>query len=236
MRRLCGERGYSVFEMVAVCVILGIVMTGITTVFVNGSRAELSNNYRFQAQQSARMGLDQLRLDVRKACAANVLSGGSKLVLAYVPNAGAGTPAAPDPTQCGAVTNNAVFNKTIFCALTSPTLSTAYALYRSTQLDSAFTCTAATGKLIADRLITNVVFGTTSPIPVGQFQTVNVTLAVTYKQQTLGAPYTLSQPISVRNSVKQTAGATTSCPNTVSNSTCTFGLCSTGTCYPPVIK
>lgn len=236
MRRLCGERGYSLFELVAVMAILGVVMTGITTVFVNGSHAELQNNYRFQAQQTARIGLDQLRLDVRGACAANVLNSGAKLVLAYVPAAGAGTPAAPDPTQCGAVTNNAVYPKVVFCTQTSPTVSTAYALYRSTQLDAAFTCNSTVGKLIADRLTQNNIFSTGATTPVGQFQTVNVTLPVSFKEQTFGAPYTLAQTVTVRNTVRQTTSATTSCPNTVANTTCTFGLCPSGTCYPPVIK
>jgi type II secretory pathway pseudopilin PulG len=227
MRRLCGERGYSIFEMVAVCAILGIVMTGITTVFVNGSHAEIQNNARFQAQQSARLSLDQLRLDVRSACAGNVLTGGTKLLLAYVPSG--------DPTMCGAVASSATYPKVIFCALTSPTLNTAYALYRSTASDS--TCTAANGKLVGDRLTTNILFSTAATIPVGQFQTVNVTLPVSYKQQTFGAPYTLAQTITVRNTVRQSTGATTSCPNSVNNTTCTFGTCPTGmTCYPPAIK
>jgi type II secretory pathway pseudopilin PulG len=226
MRRLCGEIGYSVFEMIVVCAILGIVMTGITTVFVNGSHAELQNNYRFQAQQSARLALDQLRLDVRSACAANVPAT-SKLLLTYVPSG--------DPTMCGAVTASATYPKVVFCALTSPTVSTSYALYRSTATDN--TCTAANGKLIGDRLTTNNLFSTAATIPVGQFQTVNVTLPVSYKEQTYGAPYTLGQTITLRNTVRQSTNATTSCPNTANNTTCTFGLCPTGiTCYPPVIK
>jgi Tfp pilus assembly protein PilW len=227
IQRLRGEGGYSIFELMAVCVILGIVMTGITAVFVNGSHAELQNNNRFQAQQGARIGLDQLRLDVRSACAGNVLTGGTKLLLTYVP--------VSDPTMCGSLTANASYPKVSFCALTSPSLSTAYALYRATATDN--TCTAANGRLIVDRLTTNVLFSTAATIPVGQFQTVNVTLPVSYKQQTYGAPYTLAQTITVRNTVKQTVNTTTSCPNTAANSTCTFGLCPSGvSCYPPVIK
>jgi prepilin-type N-terminal cleavage/methylation domain-containing protein len=232
VRRLCGEKGYSAFELIAVMAILGIVMSGITTVFVNGSHAELQNNYRFQAQQTARIALDQLRLDVRGACAANVLSSGSKLLLTYVPMTGTNNVA--DPTQCGAVISNASYKKVVFCALTSPTVSTSYGLYRSQATDN--TCTTANGRLIADRLTTSVLFSTAATIPIGQFQTVGVTLPVSFKEQTFGAPYTLAQTITVRNTVRQTTGATTSCPNTVNNTTCWFGLCPTGTCYPPVIK
>jgi hypothetical protein len=109
-------------------------------------------------------------------------------------------------------------------------------LYRSTQLDAAFTCNSTVGRLIADRLTTNVLFSTAATIPIGQFQTVGVTLPVSFKEQTFGAPYTLAQTLTVRNTVRQTTNATTSCPNTVSNTTCTFGLCPSGTCYLPVIK
>jgi prepilin-type N-terminal cleavage/methylation domain-containing protein len=232
MQRLCGVRGYSMFELIAVMAILGVVMTSITTVFVNGTHAELQNNYRFQAQQTARLGLDQLRLDVRGACAANVLTAGSKLLLTYVPMTG--TNSAADPTQCGAVISNASYKKVVFCALTSPTLSTMYALYRSEATDN--TCTTANGRLIADRVTTNVLFSTAATIPIGQFQTVSVTLPVSFKQATFGTPYTLAQTLTVRNTVRQVTNATTSCPNTVNNTTCTFGLCPSGTCYPPVIK
>jgi prepilin-type N-terminal cleavage/methylation domain-containing protein len=206
MQRLCGVRGYSMFELIAVMAILGVVMSGITTLFVSGSHAELQNNYRFQAQQTARLALDQLRLDVRGACAANVPSS-AKLILAYVPAAGTGTPAGP-----------------------------AYALYRSTQLDAAFTCNSTVGKLIADRLTQNVLFSSTTPIPIGQFQTVTVMLPVSFKEQTFGAPYKLTQTLTVRNTVRQTISATQACPNTVANLTCTFGLCGSGTCYPPQIQ
>jgi type II secretory pathway pseudopilin PulG len=229
MRRLCGEIGYSVFEMIVVCAILGVVMTGITTLFVNGSHSELQNNNRFQAQQGARLALDQLRLDVRSACAANVFTGGSKLLLAYVPSS--------EPSMCGAVTANAAYPKVVFCALTSPTVSTSYALYRSTATDN--TCTAANGKLVGDRLMTNNLFSTAVMVPVGQFQTVNVTLPFSFKQQTFGAPYTLAQTITLRNTVRQSTDALTSCPTT-KNTTCTFGLCPSGNpgpnCWPPVIK
>jgi type II secretory pathway pseudopilin PulG len=234
MRRLCGEIGYSMFELIAVMAILGVVMSGLTTVFVNGSHAELQNNYRFQAQQTARIALDQLRLDVRGACAANVSGAGSKLLLTYVPMTGANGSA--DPTQCGAVGSNASYRKVVFCALTSPTLSTSYALYRSEATDN--TCTAANGRLIADRLTTNVLFSTATVIPVGQFQTVGVTVPVSFKQQTFGAPYTLAQSIAVRNTVWAVTNATTPCPSS-NNTTCTFGPCSSNpvkTCYPPQIQ
>jgi prepilin-type N-terminal cleavage/methylation domain-containing protein len=59
-----GERGYSIVEMLTVLVIMGIVMTGLTTVFVSGSKAETDMNRRFQAQQDTRLALDRIRRDV----------------------------------------------------------------------------------------------------------------------------------------------------------------------------
>jgi prepilin-type N-terminal cleavage/methylation domain-containing protein len=70
--RLRGERGYSLIEMVTVMLILSIVMTGITTVFVQGSNAELSMNNRFQAQTNARVGLDKIRKEIH--CSSAVTS------------------------------------------------------------------------------------------------------------------------------------------------------------------
>ena len=70
LRRLRGERAFTMVEMITVMVIMSIVMTGITTVFVQGSNAELSMNSRFQAQANVRLALDTLRKDVH--CASSV--------------------------------------------------------------------------------------------------------------------------------------------------------------------
>ena len=72
MRLLRGVRregGYTMVEMVTVMVILSVVMTGITTVFVQGSNAEIDMNNRFQAQTNARVGLDKVRKDIHCASA-----------------------------------------------------------------------------------------------------------------------------------------------------------------------
>ena len=70
MRRLRGEDGYSLVEMLTVLVILGIVIGGLTTLFQQGSNAEIDMNYRFQAQQDARIALDRMRRDLHCASAA----------------------------------------------------------------------------------------------------------------------------------------------------------------------
>ncbi len=64
LNRLRDERAYTLVEMITVMLIMSIVMTGISTVFVQGSNAELDMNNRFQAQSNARLALDTLRKDV----------------------------------------------------------------------------------------------------------------------------------------------------------------------------
>ncbi len=226
MNRLRGEHGFTMIEMLVVCLILGVVITGITTVFVSGSHAELNLNNRFQAQQAARLALDAMRIDAHDACAAQV-SGGTTLVLASVPASG-------DSTTCGAVASSASYPKVVWCALTSPTVSTQYALYRSTATDK--TCTAANGKLEADNLTSSNVFSTGSTITVEQLQTFTATLTVSLKTGTAGLPYTLAEALTLRNSVYTTA-ASTYC-STSDSTVCTRGICPfSGTaCYPPLIQ
>jgi len=83
MRRLHlrDERGFTLIEMVVVCAILGLVLTGLTTTFLSGTRSAINLDKRFQAQQAARLALDAMRIDARNGCAANVPST-AKLVLA----------------------------------------------------------------------------------------------------------------------------------------------------------
>ncbi|HEY2939700.1 MAG TPA: type II secretion system protein [Gaiellaceae bacterium] len=72
-RRLRGEGGYSLIEMLVVLVIMGVVMTSLTTVFVTASNSELDMNNRFRAQQNARLALNVFRRDVH--CGSSVTLG-----------------------------------------------------------------------------------------------------------------------------------------------------------------
>lgn len=67
LRRLRGERGFSLIEMLTVMVIMGIVMGSLTTVFVSASNSEADMNNRFQAQLTSRLALDKLRREVHCA-------------------------------------------------------------------------------------------------------------------------------------------------------------------------
>ena len=68
--RLRGERGYTLVEMLTVLVIMSVVMTSLTTVFVQASNSETDMNNRFQAQLTARLALDKMRREVHCASVA----------------------------------------------------------------------------------------------------------------------------------------------------------------------
>ena len=63
------ERGYSLFELLQVTVILSVVLTGLTVLFVQATNAELQMNERFQAQQNARVAVDKMRREIHCASA-----------------------------------------------------------------------------------------------------------------------------------------------------------------------
>jgi prepilin-type N-terminal cleavage/methylation domain-containing protein len=73
LARLRGQRGYSLVEMLVVLVVMGIVTTSLTTVFVAASNSEVDMNTRFQAQLNARLALDVFRRDAH--CASSVTLG-----------------------------------------------------------------------------------------------------------------------------------------------------------------
>ncbi len=68
------ERGYSLPELLSVMMILGLVIGGVTALYVSATRAEVDMNQRFQAQQEARLALDRLRREVHGACAVSAQS------------------------------------------------------------------------------------------------------------------------------------------------------------------
>jgi prepilin-type N-terminal cleavage/methylation domain-containing protein len=231
--RLRDEAGFSMVEMIVVVAILGIVLSGVTTVLLSGSHAQLQINNRFQAQEASRLALAAVRRDVHGACTAAVNVGKTQLTLSTPIGAG------PTPTtQCGTV-NAANVSKIIWCVLASSTPSQ-YALYRST----TSTCTSSS-KLVADNLI-NTLTGfagyfqtTTTTIAFGEFQTVDVDFAVSLKQGDAGAPFDLKERLALRNTV-WSGTASTSCSAAVP---CSPGPCDkvdvAGVpipCYPPAIS
>jgi prepilin-type N-terminal cleavage/methylation domain-containing protein len=79
VRRLSREGGYSLIELLVSMSILSVVITGITTLFVQGSNAEVDMNRRYQAQQQARVAMDKLRRDAH--CSSAVIKPNSSTML-----------------------------------------------------------------------------------------------------------------------------------------------------------
>jgi len=178
-----GEKGYSLIELLVTMVILTIVIGSLTTVFISRSSAEASLNRRFQAQQNARMGLDQIRTDIHCATAAQAQTintyPGLKLAVA---NCYAATPTVS------------------WCAVLVTSSPARYALYRSTTT-GATTCTSSDANrvLVADYLTTSAAF-TTATISQFTLQRVAVDFKVSVNQTTTRDAYELTDSIVARNS------------------------------------
>jgi prepilin-type N-terminal cleavage/methylation domain-containing protein len=135
LARLRTERGYSLIEMLVVLVVMGIVMGGLTTVFVSATNAEADMNNRFQAQLTARLALDKVRREVHCATAATPTAQAASVTLSL-------------PSYC----------KTLPQPLPSPIPS-----YCSTQLDGSVSCsvTWCTQSVATDRFALYRVTGST---------------------------------------------------------------------------
>jgi prepilin-type N-terminal cleavage/methylation domain-containing protein len=77
VRALRGRDGYTLIELLAVLLIFLIVVTGLTTLFVTGAKAELDANRRFEAQQNARVAFDTMRREIHCASALTFTSASS---------------------------------------------------------------------------------------------------------------------------------------------------------------
>ena len=70
LARLRDPHGYTVVELLTSMVVLVTIMASLTTLFVNATKAETDMNFRFQAQQAARIALDKIRREAHCASAA----------------------------------------------------------------------------------------------------------------------------------------------------------------------
>lgn len=242
------EGGVTLVELVVVVLILGLVLGGVTTVFLSGSRAELQVNNRFQAQEAARLALAAMRQDAHNACAAEIrtVSGQPQLFLSVpIMNRTTNPPTAPDATtQCGTV-NAGNIAKIIWCTGPGVATSSKFALYRST----TGTCSPAS-KLVADNLVNNLpgftaffnvpLVAVTGAIYPGETMTVDVDLPVSLKVGTSGAPFDLNEHLALPNTV----WGTTPQQSCAVGAACSSGPCPYVTpallaappCYPPKIS
>ena len=183
------EGGYTMVEMLVVMMILGVVMAGLTTIFVSGSHAEIDLNRRFQAQQEARLALDKIRTDLHCASAAEVDATYGYLKIAE---------------------DNCSSTHVTWCAMTSPQMTGRYALYRTTDT-TANRCTASdTSKVkAADYLTRNTGLWTFSA-PSGMLETISVDFRVSSNPNANQDVYELKDLLVARNSARCSTSCTQS--------------------------
>jgi type II secretory pathway pseudopilin PulG len=80
-RRLGAEDGVTLIELIIVCALLGVVMTGIVNLLISGSRAQRDTSGRVDAQQGARLAIDRLEYEARCASSVITLSSGAGVAL-----------------------------------------------------------------------------------------------------------------------------------------------------------
>jgi Tfp pilus assembly protein PilW len=174
-RRLRDERGYSVFELLVTMSIMGVVLSGLTTIFVSGSKAELGLNKRFQAQSATRLALDKMRKEIH--CASGATSTGSTVTLTM-------------PSGCKTASNTTV----TWCTSQVGT-GARYRLYR---YQGAASCTA--GVQWADYLTQASLFTFTQQSS-SSLAKVSVQLPVSLNGSTKGK-YFLKDDIYLRNTTR----------------------------------
>lgn len=172
MGRLRGEGGYSLVELLTVMAILSVVLTGLTTLFVSGSNAQLDQNRRFEAQQAARVAMDALKRDVHCSTAALPGTTSSNLVLA-------------DPCAPGGYVS--------WCT-TAVTGTTWYALYRA----GSSTCSSASANF-GTYYTTGSVFTYTQQ-STQSLANVHVDLPVNLRSSAASQTYRLVDDVALRNS------------------------------------
>jgi prepilin-type N-terminal cleavage/methylation domain-containing protein len=175
------ERGYTLVEMLVVMAILGVVMAGLTTIFVSGSHAEVDINRRFQAQQQARLALDKIRVDLHCASAAEVDSTYGYLKIAE---------------------DNCSSSHVTWCAMTSPTMTGRYGLYRTTNVTSTRCTSSDTSKvMIADYLTRNTGLWSFNA-PDGMLEVISVDFPISASPTAGRDVYELKDILVARNSAR----------------------------------
>jgi len=172
-RTLISEHGFTLIEMLTVLAILGTVLAALSTMFVAGLHGETEMNQRFQAQQSVRQAMTNLRREAH--CASDATATASTVTFSlgtYCPSAGG----ASQVPWC--------------VASISPQR---YGLFRK----PGGACDATAVKQ-ADYLTSAVVFST--PIAVQSQRRLHVALAADMNPAKGGGAYALDDTFTLRNS------------------------------------
>jgi len=198
IRRLGSEQGYTLIELLTTLLIMGIVIGALTTVFVSGSNAQVDQQSRFQAQETARVALDQLRQDAHYACrlAVNSVTApiGASITFWFTDQTNRG-PYDPVGTCVHTAPNASYDIKATWCTSGS---TTRWGLYRNT----GTSCGAAAGVKWADFLTSGAVFSyvAASSNLLGRLH-VDFPVNTTPTKPTRG--YRLSDDIALLNTVRQ---------------------------------
>lgn len=169
------ESGYTLIEMLIVMSIMGLVMTAVTTLFVQASNAEVDMNGRFQAQQSARLALDKIRREAH--CAQSVtLTGNTKATINFPASSPCGTSVSWCTAQIGS--------------------GSRYGLYRQT----GASCSSA-GTLYVDYLTSGSVFTYAAQSSLGLAK-LSIDFPVNVKPSRSFETYELKGDVALRNSTR----------------------------------
>jgi prepilin-type N-terminal cleavage/methylation domain-containing protein len=175
-KRLRGESGYSLVEMLTVMVIMSIVFTGITQIFIAGSKAQNDQDRRFQAQLGSRLAMDKIRKDIH--CASDVTPYATTAVTLKLPSGCGG-----DVSWCTAAVSG---------------FSNRYRLFRQ----SGTSCSSANGVQIADYLTSANAFPAFAhTVGCTCLASLRVDFVVSNKGSTVDA-YELTDTVFLRNSTR----------------------------------
>jgi len=168
-RVLACEAGYSLVELLQVTMILGVVLSGLTAVFVSAMNSQVDMNHRFTAQQEARVAVDKMRREIH--CASDVSPTGTSSSISVTL-----------PGQCPTAVAHAQTTVVYDTQLVS---AGRYKLRRA-------------GVRIADYVTTGAVF-TYAPPEAGKRRTLRVQLPVNPRRNQSGQTWRLVADIVLRN-------------------------------------
>jgi type II secretory pathway pseudopilin PulG len=161
--------------MLTVLVIMGVVMAGITDVFVSGSKAQIDQDSRFQAQLATRLALDKIRKDIH--CASDVTPFATNSVTLKL------------PSGCGGDVS--------WCTVAVSGFTNRYRLYRQPG-----TSCGTSGTMVADYLTSAAAFPQFShTVGCSCLASLRVDFAVSNKGSTADA-YELTDTVFLRNSTR----------------------------------
>ena len=178
--RLAESGGFTLTEMIVVMAILGVIVAGLTQLFLSGSKAEADMSNRFRAQQNARLALDGLRREIHCASAVVGTPTTSSLTItlpSYCPTNGTGAD-----------------TSVTWCAVAAAP----YALWHY----PGGSCSGPGGRKWADNLVTGAVFSPAYTAPAlgsGNLGTISVDLPVDLTPGDAKQRYELKDDIVLRN-------------------------------------